>query len=164
MTSFAREQRPGTPLAPAYKGAPIFPLSISIVVVAAPARAEWSLHFQHGVYDFEGIHYEWIVGPADSVAYEFQKARIDDFFGRKDALRSRRAVRNGNVSLVRILCRIRIVCPLRKDPQVMPRHSGEQSPLGCDSPALDMRFQEIGVRSEERRVGKECRSRGSPYH
>src|ERR1035441_3646791 len=102
MTSFAREQRPGTPLAPAYKGAAIFPLSISIVVVAAPARAGWSLHFQHGVYDFEGIHDERIVGRADSVAHEFQKARIDDFFGRKDALRSRRAVRNSDVSLVRI--------------------------------------------------------------
>ena len=25
-------------------------------------------------------------------------------------------------------------------------------------------FPDIDVRSEERRVGKECRSRGSPYH
>ena len=30
---------------------------------------------------------------------------------------------------------------------------------GCDIPVLGLRF-----RSEERRVGKECRSRWSPYH
>src|SRR5664280_905707 len=135
MTSFAREQRPGTPLAPAYKGAAIFPLSISIVVVAAPARAEWSLHLQHGVYDFEGIHNKRIVGPADSVAHEFQKTRIHDFFGRKDGLRAGWPVRNGDVSLVRIFRRVGIVCPLREDPQVMSGRPGEQSPFRCDSPA-----------------------------
>ena len=26
------------------------------------------------------------------------------------------------------------------------------------------KFKEMGIRSEERRVGKECRSRWSPYH
>ena len=30
--------------------------------------------------------------------------------------------------------------------------------------ALERRFQPVKVRSEERRVGKECRSRWSPYH
>ena len=30
--------------------------------------------------------------------------------------------------------------------------------------ALDCTLQDILTRSEERRVGKECRSRGSPYH
>ena len=29
---------------------------------------------------------------------------------------------------------------------------------------LDEKFKEIDSRSEERRVGKECRSRWSPYH
>ena len=29
---------------------------------------------------------------------------------------------------------------------------------------LELGFKEIEVRSEERRVGKECRSRWSPYH
>src|SRR3712207_7028162 len=36
-----------------------------------------------------------------------------------------------------------------------------------DDPAVEGRVKEIGrelQRSEERRVGKECRSRGSPYH
>ena len=28
----------------------------------------------------------------------------------------------------------------------------------------DLRFERDGARSEERRVGKECRSRWSPYH
>ena len=45
---------------------------------------------------------------------------------------------------------------------------GEQSP-GCSmnlAEKLEMAIQlkNLGVRSEERRVGKECRSRWSPYH
>ena len=32
------------------------------------------------------------------------------------------------------------------------------------SPNLDTDYLQIGSRSEERRVGKECRSRWSPYH
>src|SRR3712207_9592858 len=31
-------------------------------------------------------------------------------------------------------------------------------------PLVNMRGEVIGIRSEERRVGKECRSRWSPYH
>src|SRR5450755_4384817 len=31
-------------------------------------------------------------------------------------------------------------------------------------PVLPLAFGEAGLRSEERRVGKECRSRWSPYH
>ena len=31
-------------------------------------------------------------------------------------------------------------------------------------PAADIEKQRAGIRSEERRVGKECRSRWSPYH
>ena len=34
------------------------------------------------------------------------------------------------------------------------------NPLECDAVILD----EVSMRSEERRVGKECRSRWSPYH
>ena len=30
--------------------------------------------------------------------------------------------------------------------------------------AVPIRLQRVGHRSEERRVGKECRSRWSPYH
>ena len=145
VTSFACEQRPRTSPAPAYKRTAIFALSISIVVVAAPARAEWSIHFQHGVHDLEGIHNDRIVGLADSVTHQFQKTRIHDFFGRKYVPRAGLAVRNGDVSLVRIFVRIRIVRPLRKNPDVMPGHAGEQSPFRCDRPALDMTFQEIGV-------------------
>src|SRR3989441_12278731 len=37
--------------------------------------------------------------------------------------------------------------------------------LGYSVPALTARLRDIlGLRSEERRVGKECRSRWSPYH
>ena len=31
-------------------------------------------------------------------------------------------------------------------------------------PAVVEKFRRVGIRSEERRVGKECRSRWSPYH
>ena len=145
VTSFACEQWPGTPLAPAYKGAAIFPLPISIVVVTAPARAEWSLHLQHGVYHLEGIHNNRIVGSADSMAHEFKKTCIHDFFGWKDFLRAGRTVPYGDVSVVRIFLRTGVVSPLRENPQVMPGHAGEQGPFRCDSPALNMTFQEIGV-------------------
>ena len=33
-----------------------------------------------------------------------------------------------------------------------------------DLEQLDEPFWKLGMRSEERRVGKECRSRWSPYH
>ena len=35
------------------------------------------------------------------------------------------------------------------------------TPLGMNNPVT---VQVLGIRSEERRVGKECRSRWSPYH
>src|SRR5256885_11185034 len=58
----------------------------------------------------------------------------------------------------------------------LPAHAGRALDAGCGSgrhaQALAMQFDEvIGIdisapliRSEERRVGKECRSRWSPYH
>src|SRR3989475_13184701 len=54
--------------------------------------------------------------------------------------------------------------------QIEPRRSGghevEVVPAMGREPRLDLRMLvgSIGVRSEERRVGKECRSRWSPYH
>src|SRR2546427_1914446 len=37
--------------------------------------------------------------------------------------------------------------------------------MGCDGKTIAMPGQRVrGFRSEERRVGKECRSRWSPYH
>src|SRR2546430_16390465 len=36
--------------------------------------------------------------------------------------------------------------------------------LGNPTPAITVQFSVTGARSEERRVGKECRSRWSPYH
>src|SRR3712207_9139274 len=38
------------------------------------------------------------------------------------------------------------------------------SMLVLSGPVVDAIGQAIGLRSEERRVGKECRSRWSPYH
>src|SRR2546430_6932298 len=43
-------------------------------------------------------------------------------------------------------------------------HRGDLTP-GVDAPPVPAQDQdEPGARSEERRVGKECRSRWSPYH
>ena len=145
VTSFAGEQRPRTSPAPAYKRTTIFALSISVVVVAAPARAEGSIHFQHGVYNLEGIHDDRIVGFADSVTHQFQKTRIHDFFGRKYVPHAGLTVRNGDGPLIRIFVWIRIIRLLRKDADVVPGHAWKQSAFGCDSPAVDMAFQEIGV-------------------
>src|SRR5260221_9860479 len=39
--------------------------------------------------------------------------------------------------------------------------TGAILPVGCDNV---IPIEQIDVRSEERRVGKECRSRWSPYH
>jgi len=56
------------------------------------------------------------------------------------------------------------------DPDWSPPTGGPGAALAfrCDSPEeVDRRYAELtgaGYRSEERRVGKECRSRWSPYH
>ena len=43
--------------------------------------------------------------------------------------------------------------------------SGDEADLSYRSVDFDARLQSNGdIRSEERRVGKECRSRWSPYH
>ena len=36
--------------------------------------------------------------------------------------------------------------------------------IGCDNATLEYFLENVMTRSEERRVGKECRSRWSPYH
>ena len=54
--------------------------------------------------------------------------------------------------------------PQRYGTQFDRDDDGLLSPVPCDDPALvDRRRAALG-RSEERRVGKECRSRWSPYH
>src|SRR2546426_10832754 len=57
------------------------------------------------------------------------------------------------------------------DAQTLVDRSGSRSPilveLETQSPGANLlteRFRQRRVRSEERRVGKECRSRWSPYH
>src|SRR3989475_858819 len=46
------------------------------------------------------------------------------------------------------------------------RHVAREMPQMVFGPVAFLEFLEVheGVRSEERRVGKECRSRWSPYH
>src|SRR5256885_4146686 len=45
-----------------------------------------------------------------------------------------------------------------RDPVALPKR------FHCGIPRLSLGMTEIIIRSEERRVGKECRSRWSPYH
>ena len=47
--------------------------------------------------------------------------------------------------------------------QTVPKEKSGQE-ANMDGPAFDRSDEEITYRSEERRVGKECRSRWSPYH
>ena len=44
-----------------------------------------------------------------------------------------------------------------------PHYTFEQGDI-CDRDRLKKLFEKHVIRSEERRVGKECRSRWSPYH
>ena len=46
----------------------------------------------------------------------------------------------------------------------MNAQNSEKSSLGNDAPEFVKTMKIGGTRSEERRVGKECRSRWSPYH
>ena len=49
---------------------------------------------------------------------------------------------------------------------VTRKYSGEQTqtPIVGSIPCGSPQYEEENIRSEERRVGKECRSRWSPYH
>src|SRR3989442_4504581 len=48
--------------------------------------------------------------------------------------------------------------------QALERVDGEDPVDGVEAEARTIRLEVRGARSEERRVGKECRSRWSPYH
>src|SRR2546422_11680850 len=52
----------------------------------------------------------------------------------------------------------------RQEKYVRSVHTSSQHLLGLINSILDISSIEAGRRSEERRVGKECRSRWSPYH
>ena len=54
----------------------------------------------------------------------------------------------------------RIIKLLRKERVITQKQAAED--LGVSQALLS--HYEKGIRSEERRVGKECRSRWSPYH
>ena len=58
-----------------------------------------------------------------------------------------------------MLNHISLMGRLTKDPEL--RYTQSQTPVASFTLACDRDFRD---RSEERRVGKECRSRWSPYH
>ena len=59
---------------------------------------------------------------------------------------------------------ILLAAGLKNDPKYIPSpFIGKPAPA-FDLPLLHQPDQRVSHRSEERRVGKECRSRWSPYH
>src|SRR5579872_2359502 len=69
VTALARQQWPSPSLAPPNKGPAVFSLSVSVVVVTVPARAEGGVYFEHGVDDPQGIHNDRIIGLSDSITH-----------------------------------------------------------------------------------------------
>ena len=57
---------------------------------------------------------------------------------------------------------------LNMDEAVLKQYSGEEEKITISEKIDNKKIVSVGhlrlVRSEERRVGKECRSRWSPYH
>ena len=115
------------------------------MVVAPPARTRGRFHLKYRVNHFQRIHNERIVGPADSMTHQLKEPRVHDFCGREDGLRARGIVGDEDVSPIGIFLGVGIIGPLRRDPDIMPSHAGQQSSLRGDCPALDMAFQKIGV-------------------
>src|SRR2546427_10609486 len=62
-------------------------------------------------------------------------------------------------------CQVRLDrAATRRQAVTLKRTGREPGAAGSCLAALDLSFQFPHTRSEERRVGKECRSRWSPYH
>src|SRR5256885_12722326 len=59
-----------------------------------------------------------------------------------------------------------LACPMRtkKLPKPKPASNANPSPSGRPTALSGRETNHTAIRSEERRVGKECRSRWSPYH
>src|SRR3989440_2093073 len=64
------------------------------------------------------------------------------------------------VEAARIVCRRRVVVIAKVESVVLGERAGKMSTLHARRKDVEAG----GIRSEERRVGKECRSRWSPYH
>ena len=98
---------------------------------------------------------------AENVAEDFQVSRVDqDAFAFRSQEKAAAAQANGR--LAKEITSVTIA-QRKKDPIVVvrdehPRQTSLEKLAGLKAP-----FRE-GGRSEERRVGKECRSRWSPYH
>ena len=64
-------------------------------------------------------------------------------------------------STILVMCDLNITCGLTDGATSGARYSGVK--LYRDSTQIAVNSEASGIRSEERRVGKECRSRWSPY-
>src|SRR5262249_1919873 len=53
MTAFSRQDWPATPNARSVKSTSVVLLSITIVIVATPARALWQIMFEYAIYHFD---------------------------------------------------------------------------------------------------------------
>ena len=64
------------------------------------------------------------------------------------------------------ILQVKVITPMDKDEfgRPIPGTGGEYWQEVCKCRCDDNTTKEFSSRSEERRVGKECRSRWSPYH
>jgi len=65
---------------------PVQAISVSIVVVTAPAWTEGCVDFEHRVYDPKGVLDQWVSGAADTISNQLKESGVDDILSRKISL------------------------------------------------------------------------------
>jgi hypothetical protein len=144
VTAFAGQQWPRSSHTPSLVRAAPGALAVAVVVVPAPARTRWRFDLQHRIDHAQRISDDRVVGPANSVADQFEEAGVDDLFGWELIQFPKPLVCQDQRPAVRILMRAgRTVT--RIDADVVAGYARNQSALRGDSPAFDVRFQKIGV-------------------
>ena len=63
-----------------------------------------------------------------------------------------------------LLAEMDVAARVPPNPEAITLEPVRHYAIACPSCGSDLAVREARVRSEERRVGKECRSRWSPYH
>src|SRR5271166_3309266 len=120
------------------------------MVVPLPARAEGRVHLEDGVNHLERLVNQWVAGFPDSKPDQFQETGIHDVTRRIFIRSARRLIGQGQFSNIRVFVAtgtVRAYC--RINANVITGYSRDKRSLGGDRPLLDVRFEEIGVGSNE---------------